>query len=54
MLAEQEAEKKRQKALEAKDAAITTATQLIATYARAFLVRRAAASKSKSKGRGRR
>ncbi|VUZ54232.1 unnamed protein product, partial [Hymenolepis diminuta] len=51
ILAEEKAEKEQQKALEAKEAAITEASQLIATYAHAFLTRRAAAIKSKSKGR---
>ncbi|KAM3188351.1 hypothetical protein ACTXT7_000472 [Hymenolepis weldensis] len=51
ILAEEKAEKERQKALKAKEAAITEATQLIATYASAFLTRRAAVTKSKSKGR---
>ncbi|KAM7541487.1 hypothetical protein Aperf_G00000031472 [Anoplocephala perfoliata] len=56
VLAEKEAERERERAATARDAAVTEATQLIAIYARAFLTRRAAAIKKKGKSqrRGRR
>ncbi|VDK37925.1 unnamed protein product [Taenia asiatica] len=44
MLTQEEAERERQRAADARDAAVTEACRVISAYARAFLARRAAAT----------